>query len=214
MFHISHHSQALKIHLCKHNHHHQIECVSPSCSIDYDKNSSPSPSPSSSTSYSKRKEGKWRAYHSGVDCKTSLSQLCLNTLLNHFLLPSYSNRKEEGTWRKTNFCCTMNLAQSHDEPCSEIHMSILAVGFVNSHWYNFLEESGRIFHATTASQFAMLFTLKPHSPADRSSEEVSTPIYLLLLLHDKTVHCEKCKSNRIFRSDCMTIVSECSFSAQ
>jgi hypothetical protein len=60
----------------------------------------------------------------------------------------------------------------------------------------------------------MLFTLKPHSPADRSAEEVSTPIYLSLLLHDKTVHCEKCKANRIFRSDCMTIVSECSFSAQ
>jgi hypothetical protein len=62
----------------------------------------------------------------------------------------------------------------------------------------------------------MLFTLKPHSPADRSSEEVSTPIYLflrlllLLLLHDKTVHCEKCKSSRIFRSGCTVVMQKIS----
>jgi hypothetical protein len=78
-----------------------------------------------------------------------------------------NEKKKEQKRKKTfsYFGSAMNLAQAHDEPCSKIHVSILTVGFVNSHRHHFLKKCGRILHAT--NKLAMLFNLKPHSPSSR-----------------------------------------------
>jgi hypothetical protein len=84
-----------------------------------------------------------------------------------FFMMGINEKKKEQKRKKTfsYFCSAMNLAQAHDEPCSKIHVSILTVGFVNSHRHHFLKKCGRILHAT--NKLAMLFNLKPHSPSSR-----------------------------------------------
>ncbi len=89
-----------------------------------------------------------------------------------------NEKKKEQKRKKTfsYFGSAMNLAQAHDEPCSKIHVSILTVGFVNSHRHHFLKKCGRILHAT--NKLAMLFNLKPHSPSSRPPNWVwSEPSY-------------------------------------
>jgi len=92
---------------------------------------------------------------------------CFVRLFFFSFMIGINEKKKEQKRKKTlsYFGCAMNLAQAHDEPCSKIHVSILTVGFVNSHRHHFLKKCGRILHAT--NKLAMLFNLKPHSPSSR-----------------------------------------------